>query len=120
MRAPHNFPSIPTHSWSITMALDKTRLRDHLVFLEIVEARQVDMDAPGYLAAAQAVRRAIEHELGKLPMRAFVSDVLPTLQVTAQNVFFDSHRRFADLDGSGHALQAQALADGLLRRLRQA
>lgn len=99
------------------MALDKTRLREQIVLLEVVDAWWVEMDAARYQAAARAVRQTIERELGCLPMQAFVSDVLPSLETTAQNIFFDGHRRFADLDGSGCAWHAQEAADRLLRRV---
>lgn len=93
------------------------QLRDHIVFLEVVDARHVRMDAAGYLLAARAARLIVRRELGVLTMQAFVSEVLPTLQTTAENIHFDSHRRFADLDGSGQAPLAQAMADRLMRRL---
>ncbi len=93
------------------------QLRDHIVFLEVVDARHVRMDAEGYLLAARAVRLIVRRELGILTMQAFVSDKLPTLQTTAENIHFDSHGRFADLDGSGQAHRAQAIADSLMRRL---
>ena len=93
------------------------QLRDHIVFLEVVDARHVRMDAEGYLLAARAVRLIVRRELGILTMQALVSDKLPTLQTTAENIHFDSHGRFADLDGSGQAHRAQAIADSLMRRL---
>jgi hypothetical protein len=102
------------------MALDTTRLREDIVLLEVVDARRVGMDAAGYQAAARAVRQTIERELGNLPMQAFISDVLPSLEDTAQNIFFDGRRRFADLDGSGCARHAQKTADQLLRRVGRA
>ena len=95
------------------------RLRDHIVFLEVVDARHVRMDAAGYLLAARAARLIVRRELGALTMQAFVSDTLPTLQTTAENIHFESHGRFADLDGSGQAQHAQAMADHLMRRLAQ-
>ncbi len=101
------------------MALDKTRLRDQLVFLEVADARHAAMDAGSYLSVARAVRQTLERDLAGLPMKAFVSGVLPTLQTTAENIFFDAHRRFADLDGSGRAGHAQAESDRLLRRLQR-
>jgi hypothetical protein len=77
------------------------------------------MDAGAYLRAARALREAIRRELGELPMRAFLIRALPSLQTTAENVFFDHHRHFADLDGSGGAGRAQRLTDALLLRLRR-
>ena len=99
------------------MTHDMKQLRDHIVFLEVVDARHVRMDAAGYLLAARAARLIVRRELGVLTMQAFVSDLLPTLQTTAENIHFDSHGRFADLDGSGQAQRAQAIADSLMRRL---
>ena len=93
------------------------QLRDHIVFLEVIDSQHVRMDAAGYLLAARAARLIVRRELGVLTMQAFVSDLLPTLQTTAENIHFDSHGRFADLDGSGQAQRAQAIADSLMRRL---
>jgi uncharacterized membrane-anchored protein len=90
------------------------RLREQLVFLEVADARQVGMNAGKYLAAARSVRYIVERELGILGMQAFVNAALPTLQTTAENIYFESHRRFADLDGSGNAIRAQAMADSLI------
>ena len=52
-------------------------------------------------------------------MHAFLIRALPALQTTAENVYFDHHRRFADLDGSGNAGRVQSLTDALLRRLQR-
>ncbi|MBC7992139.1 MAG: hypothetical protein H7Z15_02695 [Rhizobacter sp.] len=95
-----------------------TQLRDQIVFLEVVDSRHVGMNAERYLAAARLAREIIERDLGALAMRAFVFDMLPTLQTTAENIYFDSHRRFADLDGNTDAAQAQRLADQLIKRAR--
>ncbi len=97
-----------------------TRLRDQIVFLEVLEARHVGMNAGNYLAAARSAREIIEHELGGLAMQAFVSAALPSLQTTAENIYFDTNRRFADLDGSGNAGRAQAIADKLIHSLGRA
>lgn len=94
-----------------------TRLRDQIVFLEMVDACHVRMNAARYLAAARLARQIVECELGGLAMGAFVSADLPALQTTAENTHFDSHRCFADLGGSGDARRAQAMADRLLRGL---
>lgn len=101
------------------MALDKFRISNQIVCLEVTDGRHVAMDAGAYLHAARELREAIRHELGELPMRAFLNRALPSLQTTAENVFFDHHRRFADLDGSGGAGLAQALSDAMLLRLRR-
>ncbi len=95
-----------------------TQLRDQIVFLEVVDSRHVGMNAAKYLAAARLAREIIERDLGALAMRAFVFEMLPTLQTTAENIYFDSHRRFADLDGSARAGHAQRLADQLIERAR--
>jgi hypothetical protein len=95
-----------------------TQLRDQIVFLEVVESRHLRMNAAKYLQAARLAREIVERDLGSLGMEAFVFDMLPTLQTTAENIYFDSHRRFADLDGTANAIQAQRLADQLIRRAR--
>ena len=101
------------------MALDKIRISNQIVCLEVTDGRHVAMNAGAYLRAARGLREAIRRELGDLPMRAFFIRALPSVQTTAENVFFDNHRRFADLDGSGGAGLAQALTDGMLQRLRR-
>ena len=100
------------------MALDKIRMKRQIVCLEMTDSRHVAMDAGAYMRAARELREAIQREFGQLSMRDFVDDSLPSVQTTSENVFFDRHRCFADLDGSGSAAIAQALADALLRRLR--
>jgi hypothetical protein len=101
------------------MALDKIRISNQIVRLEVTDARHFPMDADAYLRAARELREAIRRELSELPMCSFLSCTLPSLQTTAENVFFDHHRRFADLDGSGGADLAQAHTDEMLLRLRR-
>jgi len=98
---------------------DLSQLLDQIVFLEVVDAQQLGMDAQQYFAAARSVRRIVERELGRLSMRDFVSETLPALQTTAENIYFDGHGHFADLDGSGDALLARSTAEDLLQRLRR-
>lgn len=93
------------------------RLRNELVMLEVLEAHKLEMDAAEYRAAARNVRHIVEHHLGALAMQQFVCGAVPALQTIAENVYFDHHRRFADLDGSHSALQAQDIADRLLHAL---
>ena len=101
------------------MALDKIRISNQIVCLEVTDGRHVAMNAGAYLRAARGLREAIRRALGELPMRAFFIRAQPSVQTTAENVFFDHHRRFADLDGSGGAGLALALTDGMLKRLRR-
>lgn len=101
------------------MAIDRTLLREHLVFIEAADSRQLPMDARAYQRAARTLRRAVERDLASLPMSAFVHDDLPALQTLAQNVFFESRGRFADLDGSGEARRAAEFAHTFLSYLRR-
>lgn len=101
------------------MALDKISFSNQIVCLEVTDGQHVAMDADAYLRAARALRETIRRELGELPLSAFLIRALPSVQTTAENVFFDNHRRFADLDGSGGAGLAQALTDRMLQRLRR-
>lgn len=101
------------------MALDKARLRDHIIYLEASDARRLRMNAREYQTTAREVARVVRCELGDLPMQAFANETLTALETTAQNVFFDGHGRFADLDGSGNALRAQAIGHLLFARLRR-
>lgn len=100
------------------MFRNKSRLLDQIVFLEAADAHHVDMDAQRYLAVARSARRIVEFELGAVAMRDFQFPELPSLQTMAENVYFEGRRRFADLDGSGRAFDAQLLADALIERLR--
>lgn len=97
-----------------------TRLLDEIVFLEMADAHPDEMNAMRYFAAARSARELVERDLGGLPMEDFVTPMLPSLQTTAENIFFDAHGCFADLDGSGAAQQAQALSAALMQRLRRA
>jgi hypothetical protein len=97
---------------------NKSRLLDQIVFLEAADAHHVSMDAMHYLATARSARKIVEFELGAVAMRDFQFPELHSLQTTAENVYFDGRRRFADLDGTGRAFVAQALADALIDRAR--
>lgn len=102
------------------MFREQTRLRDQIVFLEVAEGHVVKMNAWRYLWAARTARVIVERELGELKMREFAIPQLPTLQTTAENIYFESYGCFADLDGSGHARVAQTLAAQLIERARVA
>ena len=99
------------------MPRDMNRLLDEIVFLEVVDAKHAVMNAGKYLMTARSVREIVERELSALPMADFVTTVLPTLQTTAENIFFERNRHFADLDGSGCAQAARVTADQLIHRL---
>ena len=99
------------------MPRNMNRLLDEIVFLEVVDAKHAVMNARKYLMTARSVRQIVERELGALPMADFVTTVLPTLQTTAENIFFERNRHFADLDGSGDAHVARTTADQLIHRL---
>jgi len=98
------------------MALNRNRLREQLVLVELTDARHLRIDPRRYQTAARAMRETLRDELGKLPMQAFASELLPALQTTAENNYFDRYRRFAETDGSGDAARAQRLADACLQR----
>ncbi len=100
------------------MAIDKIRLCNQIVCLEVTDGRRIEIDAGAYQRAARDLRETIQREFGQLPMSAFLSRALPSVQTTAENVFFDHHRRFADLDGHGGSIRAQTLTDRMLHRLR--
>lgn len=96
-----------------------TRLLDEIVFLEMADSHPDEMNALRYFTAARSARELVERDLGGLPMEDFVTPMLPALQVTAENIFFDAHGCFADLDGSGAAQRAQAVSAALMQRLRR-
>ncbi len=99
------------------MPIDRVRLRKQLVYLECVDMQRMHPDPRGYQRAAQALRQALLDELSGVPMQAFVHCDLPALQTIAQNVFFESRGRFADLDGNGSTHCAAEAARALLNRM---
>lgn len=102
------------------MFREQTRLRDQIVFLEVADSHRVEMNAWRYLWAARTARVIVERELGEVRMSEFAIPQLPTLQTTAENIYFESYGCFADLDGSGHAAVAQQQAEQLIERLSAA
>jgi hypothetical protein len=99
------------------MLIDRARLQEQLVYLECVDLKHVRPDPRGYQRAAHALRQAVLNELSGVPMQKFLHDDLPALQTIAQNVFFESRGRFADLDGSGSTHCAAEVASALLIRM---
>lgn len=99
------------------MPIDRARLREQLVYLECVDSNHLRPDSRGYQRAAHALRQTVLNELSAVPMQAFVHGDVPALQTIAQNVFFESRGRFADLDGSGSTRRAAEVAGALLRRV---
>jgi len=99
------------------MLIDRTRLREQLVYLECVDSGHVQPDPRGYQRAAHALRQAVLNELSAVPMQKFVHGDLPALQAIAQNVFFETRGRFADLDGSGSTSRAAEVASALFNRV---
>ena len=99
------------------MFRDRSRLQNQIVFLEASDAHHLRMNAKKYLHAARSVRDILERELGDVDMSEFAFSGVAALQTTAENVYFDHYRRFANIDGSGHANRAQREADRLLARL---
>jgi hypothetical protein len=99
---------------------EQTRLRDQIVFLEVADGQHVKMNAWRYLWAARTARTIVARELGEVHMRAFALPHLPTLQTTAENIYFESYGCFADLDGSGRATVAKQVTTQLLDRVRSA
>lgn len=93
-------------------------LREQIVYLDLSDARGAHVDPARYFAAARAARTLVAHELGWLAMKHFDLPGAPALQTTAENIYFETYGYFADLDGSGHAATAQALADALISRAR--
>lgn len=100
------------------MFRDRARLQNQIVFLEATDAHHLRMNAKKYLHTARAVRDTLERELGELEMGDFAGSGVAALQTTAENIYFDHYRRFANLDGSGRANRAQREADRLIARLQ--
>lgn len=99
------------------MPIDRDHLRNQLVYLEYVDLQPVHLDPCGYQQAARTLRQAVLNELSGIPMQLFVHEDLPALQAIAQNVFFETRGRFADLDGSGSSHRAAEAASALLNRM---
>src|SRR5512139_858841 len=55
-----------TPSWRRAVIRNMPRLREQIFFLELAEARQVEMNARQYFLAATTAREIIERELGAL------------------------------------------------------
>ncbi len=102
------------------MFRNQTRLRDEIVFMDITDRGHIPIDAQHYQRAARIAREIVERELGTVKMSRFIFPDVPSLQTTAENIYFESYGCFADLDGSGHATQAQELTQQLLARARAA
>jgi hypothetical protein len=100
------------------MPIDTFRISHQIALLEVIDGRRMAIDASAYLRAALDLREVIHSQLSDLPIRAFLNHGLPSVETTAENVFFDRHRRFADVDGSGNADVAQEVTNGLVQRLR--
>lgn len=102
------------------MFRNQTRLRDDIVFMDTADRGHTTMDAQRYQRAARTARDIVERELGSVKMSRFVFPDVPALQTMAENIYFESYGCFADLDGSGDAARAQALAAQALQRARAA
>jgi hypothetical protein len=91
------------------------QLRDLVVALDRYDRKLDAVDAAAYQAAAARALPLTHEEMGLLPMSDFAGPV-SALQNMAENIHFAAHGRFADLDGTGSADAASAVATALLKR----
>ena len=70
-----------------------------------------------YRCAAATARRLVWEGLRRVPIQEFHA-TFDALQETAENLYFESRGRFADVDHSGTALMARTTCEGLLMRMR--
>ena len=89
------------------------QLRDLVVALDRADRNLDTVDADAYRAAARQALALTREEMGLLPMSDFAGPV-NALQNMAENIYFTVNGCFADLDGSGRAVQAQTAAKALL------
>lgn len=93
------------------------QLRNLVVALDRIDRKLADVDAEAYRAAAQTAFSLTYEEMGLLPMSDFAGPV-NALQNMAENIHFAVNGCFADVDGTGRAIQARMLSKGLFERLR--
>ena len=93
------------------------QLRNLVVALDRIDSKLANVDADVYRAAARAAFSLTYEEMGLLPMSDFAGPV-NALQNMAENIHFAVNGCFADIDGTGRALQARLLSEGLFDRLR--
>ena len=93
------------------------QLRDLVVALDRADRNIEPMTPEAYRDAARAVLELTHEEMGMLPIADFAGPVT-ALQSMAENLFFDLHGSFADVDGSGRAPLASSETRALLGRIR--
>jgi len=88
------------------------QLRDLVVAIDRADRNLEAVDPDTYRAAARSALALTREEMGLLPMSDFAGPV-NALQNMAENIYFTVNGCFADLDGSGRAVQAQHAAKAL-------
>ena len=92
------------------------QLRDLVVALDRYDRKLDAVDAGAYQAAAARALSLTHEEMGLLPMSDFAGPV-SALQNMAENIHFAANGRFADIDGTGSADAASAIATALFKRM---
>lgn len=94
------------------------QLRDLVVALDRYDRKLDAVDAAAYQAAAAGALALTRDQMGLLPMSDFAGPV-NALQNMAENIHFAVNGRFADIDGTGRADEASAVATALLKQMSE-
>lgn len=95
----------------------RQHLQDAIVVLQLMDDGRARCTPEAYRCAAVSARRLIWEGLRRVPIHEF--HAFAALQETADNLYFETRGRFADVDHSGAALRARQACDGLLKRMRE-
>lgn len=95
----------------------RQHLQDAIVTLELMDDGQARCSPEAYRCAAATARALVWSELRRVPVQEFAA-TFDALQVTAENLYFESRGHFAEMGGSGLARQALVACQALLHRLR--
>src|SRR5688500_1104592 len=92
-------------------------LRDLVVALDLNDRNVRKLAPQEYRDAAAKALLLTHQEMGLLPMADFAGPI-SALQTMAENIYFQAHGRFADLDATGRATVAKTESRALYRRMR--
>jgi hypothetical protein len=95
----------------------RLHLQDAIVVLQLMDDGRAPCSPEAYRCAAASARRLVWEGLRRVPIHEFQA-TFDALQETADNLYFESRGRFADIGHSGAALAAQQTCNDLLTRLR--
>jgi hypothetical protein len=94
----------------------RQHLQDAIVVLQLMDDGRAKCSPEAYRCAAATARRLVWEGLRRVPIQEFHA-TFDALQETAENLYFESRGRFADVDHSGAALAARRACESLLARM---